>query len=95
MLIKEINILDNNIEFVEEKKSLLGTKNYISKISLESIDKIEKLLKDNKLIGIALWEKDVVLYAIGFKNYQGNLDDIYDKIYSHTKRTTEVIKTDL
>ena len=35
-------------------------KEYISKINIESIDKIERLIEDNKLIGIVLWNKKLL-----------------------------------
>lgn len=95
MMIKEVNILHDYIEFVEEKKSIFGIKNHISKINVESIDKIEKLMSDKELIGIVLWNKNDVLYAIGFKNYKDNLKEVYDKIFSTIKNSIKIIETEL
>lgn len=95
MMIKKIDILQDYIEIVEEKKGIFGIKEYVSKINIESIDKIERLIEDNKLIGIVLWNKNDVLHAIGFKNYKDNLEDIYNRISSTIKNSIEIIETDL
>ena len=95
MMIKKINILQDYIEIVEEKKGILGIKEYVYKINIELIDKIERLIEDDKLIGIVLWNKNDVLHAIGFKNYKDNLEDIYNKISNTIKNSIEIIETDL
>ena len=95
MIIKEINIFDNFIEIIEEKKGIFGIKKYVSNINIKSISKVEKLINNNKLIGIILWNKDEVLHAIGFKNYKENLEDIYNKIFKIIKNSTSIIETEL
>jgi len=98
MIIKEINILEDIIEIKEEKKGIFKIKEYITKINVEKIDRIERLLEDNKLIGIILWHERDVLHAIGFKNYKNDLDDIYNKIFNlinNKQQFIEIIETEL
>ena len=79
-MIKKVNILENYIEIIEEKKSIFGIKDHISKIDISIIDKIERVLENNELIGIVIWQEDTVLLAIGIKNYEKDLEEIYHKI---------------
>lgn len=96
MMIKLIDILQNSIEINEEKKGLLGIKEHTSKIDLSLIDKIEKIIKNNELIGIVIWHEDTVLHAIGIKNYDKDLEEIYNKIMNNIeKEAVEVIETKL
>ena len=96
MIIKEINILQNNIEIIEEKKGIFGIKKNVSQINIELIDKIERLIENNKLIGIILWNQDCVLHAIGFKNYKYNLEDMYNKILNVIKNdSVKIVETEL
>ena len=95
-MIKEVNIFQNNVEVIEEKKGLFGIKNDMYKIDLLSIDKIEKLIKDNELIGFTLWNKDNAVYAIGIKNYENNIEELFNKILnSIDKNSIEIISTTL
>lgn len=95
-MIKEVNIFQNNMEVIEEKKGLFGIKNDMYKIDLLSIDKIEKLIKDNELIGFTLWNKDNAVYAIGIKNYENNIEELFNKILnSIDKNSIEIISTTL
>ena len=95
-MIKEVNIFQNNMEVIEEKKGLFGIKNNMYKIDLLSIDKIEKLIKDNELIGFILWNKDNVVYGIGIKNYENNIEELFNKILnSIDKKSIEIISTTL
>ena len=94
-MIIEINILHDYIKIVEEKKRIFGIKKYVSKINIKSIDKIEKLITDNELIGIVLWKSNEVVYAIGIKNYKGNLEDIFNKIFNTVKNSIKIIETEL
>ena len=95
-MIKEVNIFQNNVEVIEEKKGLFGIKNDMHKIDLLSIDKIEKLIKDNELIGFTLWNKDNAVYAIGIKNYENNIEELFNKILnSIDKNSIEIISTTL
>ena len=96
MIIKKINILQDNIEIIEEKKSIFGIKEYVTKINVSLIDKIERLLKNNELIGIVLWNKGDVLHAIGFKNYKDDLEKLYNKIFSTIKKNSvKITETEL
>lgn len=99
MMIKKINILQEYIEIIEEKKGIFGIKEYVSKINVESIDKIERLTEYNKLTGILFWNKNDILHGIGFKNYKGDLEDledIYNRIFNIiNKNSVKIIETEL
>lgn len=94
-MVKEINFLDGYIEFIEENKGLFRLEEKTYKIDLESIDKVERLTENNKLIGFILWERNKVLYAIGFKNYDKDLDILYDKVLNSIKRSINITETEL
>lgn len=96
MMIKKVDILQNYIEIIEEKKGLFGIKDHTSKIDISIIDKIEKILENNELIGIVIWHEDTVLHAIGIKNYEKDLEEIYNKILSNIdENLVKVIETKL
>lgn len=96
MIIKNINTMQNHIEIIEEKNGLFGIKEHISKIDISLIDKIEKIIKDNELIGIVIWHEDTVMYAIGIKNYKKNLEEVYKKILNNVEgKSITVIETKL
>lgn len=95
-MIKEVSILQNNMEITEEKKGLFGVKSDVYKIDLLSIDKIEKMIKDNELIGFTLWNKDEVIYAIGIKNYENSIEELFNKIINNIDNNSiEIISTTL
>ena len=79
-MIKNIDIIQNYIEIIEEKKGLFGIKEHISKIDISLIDKIEKIIESNELIGIVIWHEDTVIHAVGKKNYEKDLKEVYNKI---------------
>ncbi len=96
MMIKKVDILQNYIEIIEEKKGIFGIKDHTSKIDISIIDKIERILKNNELIGIVIWHEDTVLHAIGIKNYKSDLEEIYNKILSNIdEKLVNVIETKL
>lgn len=96
MMIKKVDILKNYIEIIEEKKGIFGIKDHTSKIDISIIDKIERILKNNELIGIVIWHEDTVLHAIGIKNYKRDLEEIYNKILSNIdEKLVNVIETKL
>lgn len=95
-MIKDVNILQNIMEITEEKKGLFGIKNDMYKIDLLSINKIEKFIKDNELIGFALWNKDKVVYAVGIKNYENSIEELFNKVLNNIdKNPIEIISTTL
>lgn len=96
MMIKKVDILQNYIEIIEEKKGIFGIKDHTSKIDISIIDKIERILKNNELIGIVIWHEDTVLHAIGIKNYKRDLEEIYNKILNNIdEKLVNVIETKL
>lgn len=95
-MIKNIDIIQNYIEIIEEKKGLFGIKEHISKIDISLIDKIEKIIENNELIGIVIWHEDTVIHAIGIKNYEKDLEEVYNKILSNIEENeVNVIETKL
>lgn len=96
MMIKKVDILQNHIEIIEEKKGLFGIKAHTSKINISLIDKIERIIKKNELIGIVIWHEDTVTHAIGIKNYEKDLEEVYKKIISNIEENrVTVIETKL
>lgn len=96
MMIKSIDIIQNNIEIIEDKKSLFGIKEHISKIDISLIDKIERIIENNELIGIVIWHEDTVMHAIGIKNHEKDLEEVYKKILSNIEENiVTVIETKL
>lgn len=95
-MIKNIDIIQNYIEIIEEKKGLFGIKEHISKIDISLIDKIEKIIESNELIGIVIWHEDTVIHAVGIKNYEKDLEEVYNKILSNIEENeVNVIETKL
>lgn len=92
MIIKKVNILQDCIEIIEEKKGLFGIKEHTSKIDISLIDKIERIIENNELIGIVIWHEDIVIHAIGIKNYEKDLEEIYNKILSNIEPSLVKIK---
>lgn len=91
-MIKKIDILENSIEITEEKKGIFGIKEYTSKIEKSSINTIERITKNNELIGVIIWDnKGSILYAIGVKNYEGDLEEIYNKILNDIEIYNEIL----
>lgn len=96
MMIKKVDILQNYIEIIEEKKGLFGIKDHTSKIDISLIDKIERIIENNELIGIVIWHEDTVMHAIGIKNYEKDLEEVYKKILSNIEENiVTVIETKL
>lgn len=95
-MIQEINILPNNIIIKEEKKGLFKSKENTLKIDIDSIDKIEKIKQNNEIIGIVFWNENDVIYAIGIKNYEKDLEELLNKILVNINEDkVEIVETEL
>ena len=95
-MIKEIGFWEDSIYIIEEKKFLFKKKEHNTKINLSKISKIERIVEHNILVGIVLWHNDIVLHAIGVKNYEKSLQDVYDMMINNLKGSSiEFTKTEL
>ena len=95
-MIKEIGFWEDSIYIIEEKKFLFKKKEHNTKINLSKISKIERIVEHNILVGIVLWHNDIVLHAIGVKNYEKSLQDVYDMMINNLKGSSiEFTRTEL
>lgn len=93
-MIKDIKITQNTIKIVEETKGLFKVKIEEISIDLSTIDKIEKFMKDNELIGFAMWSKNEVIHAIGIKNYEDNIEKLLNQILENMdKNSVEIFES--